>query len=467
MGIILRSLILILTWLALWRASVLMEYAPYASIWFPPAALTLAAFLMLGARAWPAMVVALAIATYWVGPLYGEPLSAREWWWSSVFFVLTHGGTYYLAAMAIQRVLRGHQTARLPTTLALILCISVVASFVAALTGALSLGLTRLMSWSEAYAAIGPWWAGDMAAVIILTPLFIGLMYWQYPQLANALGALSFQFNQSRKWVFVGKLCVLQAGLAAVVVLTLHSDMSWTVLLILALLVPQLWIVFTESAFRIALSLGGLSFALVLWVNGLGLAEDALQLQLGVLVIAFGSWLGTLIPVLMADNRTLQQRENIDELTGVASRGAFMERAHQLLERRHPSQSTSSLLLFDIDHFKQVNDQHGHVKGDQALQLVAQTVADSLRDSDLLGRFGGDEFMLLLYHTNQQQSMELAARLQHALAQRSQNVLGFPLSLSFGVVEVDHEEAFMQAFKRADNALFNAKRGGRARAAAL
>jgi diguanylate cyclase (GGDEF)-like protein len=124
-----------------------------------------------------------------------------------------------------------------------------------------------------------------------------------------------------------------------------------------------------------------------------------------------------------------------------------------------------TLVLVDIDHFKQVNDEHGHDVGDQALVQFVDELRRGLRDSDLLGRWGGEEFLLLLPQTRLEQGAALAERLRVRIANAR---LGLPvrelrLSGSFGVAEFSPGEDLDQCLKRADEALYRAKALGRNR----
>ena len=122
------------------------------------------------------------------------------------------------------------------------------------------------------------------------------------------------------------------------------------------------------------------------------------------------------------------------------------------------------LLLFDIDHFKQINDRLGHPAGDRALCLVAGSVLEHLRTNDAAGRHGGDEFVLLLRRTTTEHGMGVAARIVAELQRRTRSTPLPPMSLSFGMVQLRAGEDIDAALRRADQALYEAKRQGRSRA---
>ena len=138
-----------------------------------------------------------------------------------------------------------------------------------------------------------------------------------------------------------------------------------------------------------------------------------------------------------------------------------MQRLKQQLRQARHQQKPTALLLFDVDKFKHINDSYGHIVGDEVLVGVTATVKQQLRDGDLLGRFGGDEFMVMLSTTNLSQAEETAERLRHAITRLKVSVPEVELSCSFGIVEIEAGEHIMEAVDRADQALLNAKRAGR------
>jgi len=149
-----------------------------------------------------------------------------------------------------------------------------------------------------------------------------------------------------------------------------------------------------------------------------------------------------------------------DSLTGSLTRRAFIERMEQAMASGLPA----SLLLFDLDHFKSVNDTYGHPAGDKVLQAVALAAAAGLRRGDAFGRMGGEEFAILLPGTPAEGAVALAERLRAAVAENSMaEVNHTPVTLSFGIAEYKPEEGRDAWLKRADQALYQAKNGGRNR----
>ena len=167
---------------------------------------------------------------------------------------------------------------------------------------------------------------------------------------------------------------------------------------------------------------------------------------------------------LRQSRRRLRVLANIDMLTQVPNRRRFEELAHRALQADAPGSAT--LLLVDIDHFKQINDKLGHAAGDRALRLVSRCTLDMLRAHDVAGRHGGDEFVLLLRRTTPQEAMQVAERLVAHLQLQSHAHALPRLSLSFGIVQMRSGENIDDTLQRADLALYEAKRLGRSRAVA-
>ncbi|MBA4788707.1 MAG: GGDEF domain-containing protein [Rhizobiales bacterium] len=150
-----------------------------------------------------------------------------------------------------------------------------------------------------------------------------------------------------------------------------------------------------------------------------------------------------------------------DALTGVANR-----RGLERILMRHAEQpgSPMALILLDMDHFKRVNDRRGHVFGDRVLQTIVDALRGALRADDLLGRWGGDEFLVIADGTSIEDARALAERLRQAAAALPANVSG-GVTLSAGVSLWDGEGGLEEALRRVDIALYAAKNQGRDRVA--
>ncbi|MGH8670953.1 MAG: diguanylate cyclase [Burkholderiales bacterium] len=172
---------------------------------------------------------------------------------------------------------------------------------------------------------------------------------------------------------------------------------------------------------------------------------------------------------VMLDSVKLQiqfeRSAHVDGLTGVHNRRWMNEMFKRQIERYAQDRSPLSLLMVDIDHFKRFNDQYGHVAGDRALYGIGQTLMSTLRPTDLLARFGGEEFAIMLPATGLEQAASIAQRLCQAVA-------GTPISgidgdylpaltTSIGVAQMSAGETLEALIRVADTALYRAKNRGR------
>ncbi|CAH2032521.1 sensor domain-containing diguanylate cyclase [Trichlorobacter ammonificans] len=166
---------------------------------------------------------------------------------------------------------------------------------------------------------------------------------------------------------------------------------------------------------------------------------------------------------LVTANRELERIALHDALTGLHNRRAANERLHDEFVRMQRSGTSYGLLLMDIDHFKRVNDTFGHEVGDLVLRHVAALLAGSLRQSDFVARFGGEEFLALLPDTDRQGALVLAEKLRAGVADSVAPGAG-RVTISIGVAEAGRQDGSEEeAVRRADQALYRAKERGRNR----
>ncbi|HEY6773478.1 MAG TPA: GGDEF domain-containing protein [Oxalicibacterium sp.] len=211
-------------------------------------------------------------------------------------------------------------------------------------------------------------------------------------------------------------------------------------------------------------------------VHGLGIEQLSSAFQSSPLNMLFIS-LGTLVMpvfamgiIMIVHNRMMEQAmaaANRDFLTGAWSRRAFFELADRELVRVRRTGRALSLLLFDVDHFKQINDTHGHAVGDRVLQEIVQRVEKEIRGMDCIARVGGEEFAVLLPETDAAAAMVIAERLRLTLAAvpDTAQIRLVPCTVSIGMAVRTEQESVADLMRRADAALYQAKAGGRNRIA--
>lgn len=165
---------------------------------------------------------------------------------------------------------------------------------------------------------------------------------------------------------------------------------------------------------------------------------------------------------LEAANLQLRQLSNTDSLTGLMNRRALQYAVSVLQTQRSRTQAPMTLALMDIDHFKDINDQHGHDIGDAVLIEVARYLQQRLRSQDLLARWGGEEFLLLMPNTTIEQAQQLVNELRLGIRSLTANPASIALTATFGISPVEITAlALEQAIKAADLALYQGKKQGR------
>lgn len=188
------------------------------------------------------------------------------------------------------------------------------------------------------------------------------------------------------------------------------------------------------------------------------------QAEIDALEVASGT-IGGAIRSMRAEEE-LRRLVSTDSLTGLSSRRAFLERAGGLFDRASGGELDLSLLIMDLDHFKSINDRFGHPAGDEALVAFARICRQVLRDEDLIGRTGGEEFAVVLKGADAERAGKLAERLRRALEETVLPAEGgdITLTVSIGAAPLSADETNLNHWlKKADDALYAAKRNGRNR----
>jgi diguanylate cyclase (GGDEF)-like protein len=161
-----------------------------------------------------------------------------------------------------------------------------------------------------------------------------------------------------------------------------------------------------------------------------------------------------------------KQFSNTDVLTGLNNRRQLFELAANEFNAAVRYQHPLTIILFDVDDFKQINDTHGHAVGDKVLQSVTLATIAQIRTIDVLARYGGDEFIILLPQTNAQGAFPVAERIRKSISAMliSTDNLTFSVTVSIGIADIAYvldDESIEAIIQRADKALYAAKAGGR------
>jgi len=156
----------------------------------------------------------------------------------------------------------------------------------------------------------------------------------------------------------------------------------------------------------------------------------------------------------------VQQEADTDSLVPVLNRRAFVRELSRMISYSERYGTPASLVFIDLNNFKTVNDSYGHAAGDAVLEYVAGALVEHVRESDIVGRIGGDEFAVILAQANEDDAMDKAERLMHLIADKPLEIMGhkIPVSVSPGAVAFKPGEDAAAALARADEAMYAAKR---------
>ncbi|MBO1263987.1 sensor domain-containing diguanylate cyclase [Proteiniclasticum sp. SCR006] len=164
---------------------------------------------------------------------------------------------------------------------------------------------------------------------------------------------------------------------------------------------------------------------------------------------------------LEMENRMLAVESMTDALTGIRNRGAILDELESRMEKASIYKSPLSIVMFDIDHFKPINDTKGHVFGDQVLKEVAKIINNEIRGLDTLGRYGGEEFLLILPNTSRKSALQVAERIRRKVAEEAFSN-DIQVTISGGAAEYKDQE-MLDLIDNADKNLYASKQNGRNR----
>jgi diguanylate cyclase len=230
--------------------------------------------------------------------------------------------------------------------------------------------------------------------------------------------------------------------------------------------IPRLWLWSSLAMLNACL--------IVALINGLAFRPETSMVEiiaclpmLVVYPLAISAVSHRLLRRVRQQNLELDELSRTDMLTGLSGRRDWQERAGHELRRRHRTGHPACLLMLDIDRFKEINDRFGHTVGDEVIRAVAGVIRDSVRDIDVAGRFGGDEFGIVLEGSRYRQAALVAERIRRGvewIALQSTPVVH--CTVSIGIAEaVDGHEGLVDWITAADSALYRAKSAGRNRVA--
>lgn len=183
-----------------------------------------------------------------------------------------------------------------------------------------------------------------------------------------------------------------------------------------------------------------------------------------------GFFISCLVAFVMQNNHELKllqgQLERIaqsDPLTGIANRRHFMDTAPVYMQQAARNKQRCFIIMFDVDHFKQVNDTYGHAAGDEILKVIAARVKRTIRPYDLFARYGGEEFIIFVTDVDKKAAENLTERIRMSICESPFicNGTAMQMSASFGLAQASPTASLDEIIRQADNALYEAKKGGR------
>ncbi len=435
-------------------------------IWTRPAG-ALAAF-------WPANAVLLGVLVRrtqraglltWCAAAAGFVLAdvvTGNTWPKMAWLALANMAGVVAGYLLFSRVPCDHRRLRQPLSVVYLIVIVTAASLAAGLVGMV---INPLIFHGTGADGLLIWFTAELVDYLVILPVILTMPQWRRPQRNQRRHGVARRLD----WLAVAPALTLFLGGVLGMVISGPGAVSY--------LVPGLlWCALAYSLFVTAV----LTLLCSVWtlmavsIGYLHLGSDfdgqyALQsFRIGVALMVLAPL--AVASVMAARNELLRQLQHSathDRLTGVLNRAGFMDRANALFRDAPGHSRPFSALMLDIDHFKRVNDLHGHAVGDQVLAGFAQLAGRCLRESDVLGRLGGEEFAVLLPDGSPAAAQAVAQRICDACAAHATPLAdGTQLgtTVSIGVAHAQTVPVSLEAFLSvADGALYQAKQAGRNR----
>jgi len=426
-------------------------------VWIP-SGIMLAWVLLRGYYIWPGIFLGAFLGNIWA--YFGNNSSGELY--SAMFAGFFNGvGDTLCAIAAVMLMLRYFKESNpfksLNAFLGLMVFGVVLGPLVSALFGASSLWLVGILT-SETYSfALLTWWIGDSVGVLLLAPLILA---FAHPEDDRIL-----QPNRVEVLFFV--VAIL---LYPILVLSV-SDNALLVGNSTFILVPILFWSLIRFGLRISFSVTLYFTVCLIYLEYLGLGpfqytssfDRIASLQFFVLSTVSSIFvIGSLLSDRDRSYQLLKESNQHDVLTKIYNRQYFDQQLAREIARQKRYKKPFSIIMYDIDFFKRVNDKYGHQAGDEVLKKLSNLVASQIRDIDTLARWGGEEFMILMPETNAQGAALFAERIR-AEVERAEMIPHECITISLGVVEASSEEKIddLSLLDRLDAALYLAKNSGR------
>ena len=440
------------------KLSLLLAIPPgYATAVWPPSGIALAATLLLGNRVWPGVWLGAALVNYTVS--------------SSVLLAVTLGTGNALEALAgaalIRRFIGVPRRFERARDVVVFVAIAALSCTIAATIAVLSMTAMGLVSWPQFLPNWWTWWQGDLVGIVIVTPL-----------------VLSWHLRRAALW---SRRKMLEAACFGSLLVTVtlfifgnETEISSRFPLTFATLPFMIWAAFRFSQRIVTTAIAFVSaFAVYHTVNGIDPLWSSNESLL--VLLAFTSTIvvtGLVLSALRIERaramheleRTLiglREQAVTDPLTGLYNRRYLWEFLRREWVRAKRKNESIAVIMIDLDHFKRINDAHGHQAGDFVLVAVAALLRNQIRSSDIVCRYGGEEFALVLPEASLENVRLRAEHIRAAIGRLNLRHQGVPLgriTASLGVALFPHHADSPDSLIRAaDEAMYEAKHVGRDR----
>jgi diguanylate cyclase (GGDEF)-like protein len=431
----------------------------YATAVWPPSGIALAAMLLLGNRVWPGVWLGAVLVNFTVN------------FSPAVALVIGTGNTLEALAGAalVRRYIVGLSCRfeHAPDVFKFV-AVAALSCIIAATVVVVSLALEGSVSWPEFLPNWVTWWQGDVAGIIIVTPLILS---WSIRQ--------PVVWSQ---WRIVELACFVLI-LLGVTYLVFGSSPHASPLARSFLILPLIiWAAYRFSQREVTTAVAAVS-AVAIWytLHGEGpfgspslngsllvlLAFISTLVATGLLLNAVESERKRAIADLEQELRGVKDEAISDPLTGLVNRRYLWHFLPYELLRAARRENSLAVIMIDLDHFKQVNDTHGHEAGDLVLVKVAALLRKHIRDSDIACRYGGEEFVLVLPDATLEGTKRRAEGIRAAIREMTLDHQGKPLTgvtASIGIAMFpDHAEDSESLMRMVDDLLYEAKNSGRDR----
>lgn len=442
------------------KLSLLLAIPPgYATSVWPPSGIALAATLLLGNHLWPGVWLGAALVNYTVN--------------SSPVLAVMMGTGNALEALAgaalIRRYVGVPRRFEHGRDVVIFVAVAAVSCTIAATVAVLSMTVVGSLSWPEFLPNWWTWWQGDVTGIIIVTPLI-----------------LSWLLRRAAPWSRQKKLEMVCFGsLLLIVTLLIFSDVTGFISpfpLTFAILPLMIWAALRFSQRVVTTATAVVSaFAINYTVNGIGpfamwslnesllilLAFISTMVVTGLVLSALRIERGRAMDELEQALIGLREQAITDPLTGLYNRRYLWEFLRREWIRAKRKDNSLAVIMIDLDHFKRINDKHGHEAGDFVLTAVAGLLRNQMRSSDIVCRYGGEEFALVLPEASLENVQLRAEDIRGAIKRlnlRHQDVPLGRVTVSIGIALFpDHAYDPDTLLRAADTALYEAKGAGRDR----